>query len=281
MCGLLVLEWNTDRLRQWQVERKYNQGSYKPFQHTSRRKKAVTLGWRKEKIQAAQLGIEPRASHFADECSNHWAIVPHSFLSLTGMLEWLNWCVYSVRISPFLYSQEYDRTGCKTKQKKTNVSHFGIKPFGSHINLSKKARFPFLTSVALTMITPAKESIFFQGHKYSMCAAEDCIFSPGKQYVWAPVELTTQLPMVAIISGPRWLQHEADAPCSQHIKETQSKHVDCWHSSVAVQIPTETSTACLGQWLLSCTEQQRLLQHWNYHLQSKILLYLPSVFNTV
>ena len=39
--------------------------SIKPFQHASRRKKALTLGWTKGKIQAAQLGIEPRVSRFA------------------------------------------------------------------------------------------------------------------------------------------------------------------------------------------------------------------------
>ena len=35
------------------------------------RKKVLTLGRKRGKIQAAQLGIEPRASGFAHQCSDH------------------------------------------------------------------------------------------------------------------------------------------------------------------------------------------------------------------
>ena len=50
--------------------------SIAPFQHTSQRKKALTLGRRDEKIQAAQLGIEPRSlvlrtSALSTELSRH------------------------------------------------------------------------------------------------------------------------------------------------------------------------------------------------------------------
>ena len=40
------------------------------------KKESTDTGTEERKIQVAQLGIEPRASRFAHECSNHWAIVP-------------------------------------------------------------------------------------------------------------------------------------------------------------------------------------------------------------
>ena len=40
------------------------------------RKKSLTLGRRSGKVQAAQLGIEPIASGYAHQCSDHWAIMP-------------------------------------------------------------------------------------------------------------------------------------------------------------------------------------------------------------
>ena len=43
----------------------------KPFKHTSLRKKALTLGRRKEKFRPRNWGSNPRASRFAHECSNH------------------------------------------------------------------------------------------------------------------------------------------------------------------------------------------------------------------
>ena len=38
-----------------------------PFQHTSRKKESTDTRTEERKLQAAQLGIEPRASRFAHE----------------------------------------------------------------------------------------------------------------------------------------------------------------------------------------------------------------------
>ena len=49
----------------------------------------------KEKIQAVQLGIEPRDSRFAHECSNHWAIAPHIYQYIntcTSRYTYINTC---------------------------------------------------------------------------------------------------------------------------------------------------------------------------------------------
>ena len=52
-------------------------------QHTSRKKESVGPGTEeRKKIQAAQLGIEPRASGFAHQCSDHWAITPQPLTTL-------------------------------------------------------------------------------------------------------------------------------------------------------------------------------------------------------
>ena len=55
---------------------KHNRVSIKPFQHTSRRKKALTLGWRKEKFRQRNWGSNPgpfilRASALTTELSRH------------------------------------------------------------------------------------------------------------------------------------------------------------------------------------------------------------------
>ena len=166
----------------------------------------------------------------------------------------------------------------KRSKKKTNASQFGIK---SHQFVKKEARFPFLMSVALTMKTLAKQSIFRRVtdipcvlRRLSLPSWKTTCMNTYRASNLAPCGCYYQWTKVA--AARSWC-----STFSTHQRGTQSKQVDCWHSSVVVQIPTATSTVCLGQWLLSCIEQQRLLQHWNYYLQSKNLLYLPSVFDTV
>ena len=156
--------------------------------------------------------------------------------------------------------------------KKFNVSQFGIKPFGSRINLSKKeAGFPFLTSAALTMKTLAKQSIFAGSQIFHVCT---CLHSRKitcmntcRAANLAPCGCYYQRTMVA--AARSWC-----STFSTHQRGTQSKPVDCWHSSVVVQIPVLTT--CLGQWSLSCKEQQRLLQHWISFSKAKPYYICPA-----
>ena len=166
--------------------------------------------------------------------------------------------------------------------KKFNVSQFGIKPFGSRINLSKKRRDFLFLRVQLLQWKHCPNNPSFAGSQiFHVCGRK-----PYLHFRKTTCMNTCRAANLALCGCYyQWTKVAAARSWYStfwtHQRGIQSKQVECWHSSVVVQIPTATSTVCLGQWLVSCTEQQRLLQRWNYHLQSKNLLSLPSVFNTV
>ena len=78
--------------------------------------------------------------------------------------------------------QDAKRSKKKKKEKKQCISVWHKIFRLSHQFVQKEAQFPFLTSVALTMRTLAKQSIFCRVTDIP-CAAEDSVFTPGKQHV--------------------------------------------------------------------------------------------------
>ena len=74
--------------------------SINPFPtHQSKERKHWHWDGGTEKIQAAQLGIETRASGVTHQCSDHWAITSQPLTTLNIPLEWINWCINQVVIS--------------------------------------------------------------------------------------------------------------------------------------------------------------------------------------
>ena len=71
-----LIDYERNRVIQERADPDWANTSIKPFQHTSRRKKALTLEWRKEKFRQRNWGSNPgslvlRTSALTTELSRH------------------------------------------------------------------------------------------------------------------------------------------------------------------------------------------------------------------